>query len=65
MKAFVYSPVDKRLKSAGGKLMATLDENNYATMYEYDREGNLVRVKKETAKGIMTVSETRQGNPKK
>jgi YD repeat-containing protein len=57
MKSFVYNPVNE-------KLMATLDENNFATMYEYDQEGNLVRVKKETAKGIMTVSESRSGNPK-
>ncbi len=58
MKSFVYHPVNE-------KLMATLDENNFATLYEYDQEGNLVRVKKETAKGIMTVSESRSSNPKK
>ncbi|MCW3123053.1 MAG: hypothetical protein JWQ38_2545 [Flavipsychrobacter sp.] len=57
MKSFVYHPFTE-------KLMATLDENNFATLYEYDQEGNLVRVKKETAKGIMTVSESRGGNPK-
>lgn len=51
-KAFVYHPVTR-------KLMATLDENNYATFYEYDAEGNLIRTKKETAQGIMTVSESR------
>lgn len=58
MKSFVYNPFSQ-------KLMATLDENNFASMYEYDQEGNLVRVKKETAKGIMTVSESRSGNVKK
>jgi len=57
MKSFVYNPYSE-------KLMATLDENNFATMYEYDQEGNLVRTKKETTKGIMTVSESRSGNPK-
>jgi hypothetical protein len=57
MKSFVYNPVNE-------KLMATLDENNFATLYEYDQEGNLVRVKKETEKGIMTVSESRSSNPK-
>lgn len=51
-KGFVYHPVTR-------KLMATLDENNYATFYEYDAEGNLVRTKKETSKGILTVSESR------
>lgn len=58
MKAFVYDPRTH-------KLMATMDENNYATIYEYDREGNLVRTKKETDRGIMTVSESRSANPKR
>jgi len=57
MKSFVYNPVNE-------KLMATLDENNFATFYEYDQEGNLVRTKKETQKGIMTISESRSNNPK-
>jgi YD repeat-containing protein len=57
MKSFVYNAINE-------KLIATLDENNFATMYEYDQEGNLVRQQKETAKGIMTVSESRSGNPK-
>ncbi len=57
MKSYVYHPFNE-------KLMATLDENNFATMYEYDQEGNLIRVKKETAKGIMTTSESRSGKPK-
>ncbi len=58
MKGFVYHPVNE-------KLMATLDENNYATFYEYDQEGNLVRTKKETEKGIMTLSESRSEKNKK
>jgi hypothetical protein len=52
MKGFVYNPVNLRL-------MAELDENNYATFYEYDDDGTLVRVKKETEQGIKTVQETR------
>ncbi|GAO44440.1 PA14 domain-containing protein [Flavihumibacter petaseus] len=52
MKSFVYSPVNLRL-------MAELDENNYATFYEYDDEGTLIRVKKETIRGIQTIKETR------
>lgn len=52
MKSFVYDPVNLRL-------MAELDENNYATFYEYDDEGTLVRVKKETKRGIMTIKESR------
>ena len=39
--------------------MAILDENNYATFFEYDDEGQLVRNKKETEKGIVTLKETR------
>ena len=50
MKSFVYDPLTQRL-------MAELDENNYATFYEYDQEGGLVRVKK-TARGVYTIQET-------
>lgn len=52
MKSFVYSPENLRL-------MAELDENNYATFYEYDDDGTLVRLKKETSRGIITIRETR------
>ena len=58
MKAFVYHPVNQ-------KLIATLDENNFASFYEYDQEGNLIRTKKETEKGIITVMESRSANAKK
>lgn len=51
MKSFVYHPVNLRL-------MAELDENNYATYYEYDDDGTLIRVKKETERGIKTIKET-------
>jgi hypothetical protein len=50
MKSYVYDPYTQ-------KLVAELDENNYATFYEYDEEGSLVRVKKETERGIMTIKE--------
>jgi len=52
MKSFAY---DFRTS----RLMAELDENNYATYYEYSDEGQLLRVKKETEKGIITLKETR------
>ncbi len=52
MKSYVYNPVNLRL-------MAELDENNYATFYEYDDDGTLTRVKKETERGIQTIKETR------
>jgi hypothetical protein len=52
MKSFVYSPYNL-------KPVAELDENNYATFYEYDNDGTLNRVKKETKLGIKTIQETR------
>ncbi|HCQ30213.1 MAG TPA: hypothetical protein DIU39_08005 [Flavobacteriales bacterium] len=42
-----------------GKLLAQLDENNYATFYVYDDEGNLKLIKKETERGVMTIQEGR------
>lgn len=57
MKSYVYDPVNMRL-------VAELDERNYATLYEYDEEGKLVRVKKETEKGIMTIKENRNNSSK-
>jgi hypothetical protein len=42
------------------RLMAQLDENNYATLYEYDDEGTPIRVKKETERGIVTLKENRK-----
>lgn len=58
MKGFVYDPVTR-------KLMAELDERNYATFYEYNEEGALVRVKKETERGKMTIQESRSSSAKK
>lgn len=52
MKTFVYDPTTLRLVSE-------LDEQNYSTLYEYDEEGKLVRVKKETERGVMTIKEVR------
>ncbi len=52
MKSFVYNPQSLRL-------MSELDENNYASYYEYDDDGTLSRVKKETLKGVKTITETR------
>jgi hypothetical protein len=52
MKSYVYNPSNLAL-------MAQLDENNYAVIYEYDDEGTLIRIKKETENGIMTVKENR------
>ena len=57
MKSFVYDPSTQ-------KLVAELDENNFATLYEYDDEGILIRVKKETERGVMTIKETRSNQSK-
>jgi ligand-binding SRPBCC domain-containing protein len=54
MKTYAYD--DKTMR-----LMAELDENAFATFYEYDDEGLLIRVKKETERGIKTLKETRSG----
>ena len=54
MKTYVFDPVTLRLS-------AELDERNYATFYEYDEEGKLVRIKKETERGIMTIQESKTG----
>jgi hypothetical protein len=58
MKSYVYDPETFWLT-------AELDDNNYATFYEYDKEGQLIRIKKETARGIMTIQESRSSNPKR
>lgn len=52
LKSFIYHPSNLRQ-------MAELDENNYASFYEYDDDGTLTRVKKETINGIKTITETR------
>ncbi len=52
LKAYVYDNRNLRLA-------AQLDENNYATFYSYDSQGNLFLIKKETAKGVQTVQESR------
>lgn len=50
VKTYVYHPFKNYL-------MAVLDENNYASLYEYNLRNDLVRLKKETEKGIITVQE--------
>ncbi len=56
-KTYVYDPISQ-------KLVAELDENNFATVYEYDKEGALIQVKKETVKGMMTIKESRNSTRK-
>jgi hypothetical protein len=58
MKTYAYDDKNYRV-------MAELDENAFATFYEYDDEGALVRVKKETERGIVTIKESRSSYRKK
>lgn len=58
IKTFSYDDITLRL-------MGEMDENNYATFYEYDNEGSLTRVKKETERGIITIKESKTGYKKK
>lgn len=53
MRTYAYDQITLRL-------MAELDENNFATFYEYDQEGALIRVKKETVRGVQTLKEVRK-----
>lgn len=57
MQSFVYNPATQKVE-------AILDENNFSTRFEYDDEGLLVRVKKETERGVQTVKETRNNQSK-
>lgn len=50
VKTYVYHPFKSYL-------MAVLDENNYATFYEYNNRNQLIRLKKETEKGVITMTE--------
>jgi hypothetical protein len=57
MQSYVYDPVSLRLT-------AQLDANNYASFYEYDAEGTLIRTKVETKDGIKTIKESRSAKQK-
>ena len=52
MQTYVYNPLNYRLSAA-------LDNNNFATFYYYDEEGKLFLTKKETARGIKTIQESK------
>lgn len=58
MQSYVYT-------SDFYRLAASLDENNYGMYYEYDAEGKLERVNRETEIGKYTVNEIRTELPKK
>lgn len=48
IQTYIYDPQNYKVR-------AVLDQNNYATIYQYDDEGNLFAIKKETIKGIKTI----------
>lgn len=52
IKTYVYDPITLWL-------VAELDNRNFATFYNYDEEGALVQIKKETTNGIITVRSAR------
>lgn len=54
MKAQVLDPVKQRIS-------ATLDSRNFATIYQYDENGTLVRIFQETEQGVQTIKENRSG----
>jgi hypothetical protein len=45
--------------------MATHDENNFTTFYNYDENNQLVRIRVETIEGIRTISEINRGIKKR
>jgi len=58
MKCYVYDPQNLRF-------VAELDERHFATFYEYDEEGRLMRIKKETERGVMTIQESKTSTVKR
>lgn len=50
MRSYVYDISDYRLR-------AILDEENFASFFYYDKEGNLYLTKKETEEGVKTLTE--------
>jgi hypothetical protein len=58
MKSYAYT-------SDYYRMAAILDDNNFGTHYEYDAEGKLERVNKETQNGVYTLQDIRTELPKK
>lgn len=54
MKSQVIDPIKQRIS-------ATLDSRNFATFYQYDENGTLVRIAQETEQGTQTIKENRSG----
>ena len=56
MSCYVYDNIDN-------SMMAMLDNNHFATYFQYNQKGQFIRTMKETARGVMTVSETITNTP--
>ncbi len=56
MAAYVYDPNTFRV-------VASLDDQNFALIYQYNDEGKLVRKQKETIEGVKTIVETQYNIP--
>ncbi len=56
MSAYVYDPNNLRL-------VASLDDQNFALFYQYNAEGKLVRKLVETERGVKTITETQYNTP--
>lgn len=55
--AYVYDPGSQRL-------VASLDDQNFALIYQYNDEGKLTRKMKETERGVRTLQETQYHTPR-
>ncbi|MCH2043330.1 MAG: hypothetical protein MK212_04260 [Saprospiraceae bacterium] len=47
------------------RLLTTFDNNHFGSFYQYNQEGKLIRMQKETLKGLRTLSETHYNVPAK
>ncbi len=56
MNCYVYDP-------ATYKVVASLDDQNFALIYQYNDEGKLIRKQKETIRGVKTLVETQYNIP--
>jgi hypothetical protein len=56
MLSYVYDP-------ATYKLLAEFDDQNFGLYYQYNDEGKLIRKKKETVRGMKTLTETQYNIP--
>ncbi|WP_306639617.1 hypothetical protein [Sanyastnella coralliicola] len=57
MTTYVYDPVNYRL-------LASMDDQNFALLYQYNAEGKLIRQLKETERGTKTLQESHYNTPK-